>query len=372
MAEPRTAKPGQRRSVRRGVIACAMIAAIALAICLWLGRLGTEAAAPEPNERPAHAASTAHANDSATTTATAAATIASIAAPATDDTATAGTTTVTADTRIDCASTDASRQILQFLDQQIGATMALLESRGVGKWSRDDQPDLEPSGTSDDGGVKTSGSHGGYADAILKSTADNGDALSAAVFGARLLNQLQRQTRKDDDQQQRDQQLAESQQYLLKGIRGSVRGSFYFLQQLLQQRLDDYRRDVASGKRGNSDTEAAALEQQAWLHVQMRYGSFNERLYAYNVLQRQRLDEAFNSASQHQARDRAEWLTQQLNAPLPQLTADEQAAEQTAREFIDKFVATEPLLERLRCRDGKLVKATLKHEALQQLADRYK
>lgn len=357
MAEPSGHRPTASR-VR--VIAFIIVTAtLAIVAWWWFGPATNGAAAATALAMTAPPPSPPDVAESATTVATAPETNATRNAP------------LAVQTRIDCASADASNQVVHFITQQLGPSLTRLETTGVGQWSDNDRADIEPSGDSTDDGVKSNGSHSSYSDAILQELAQNGDPMSAAVYGARLLNRIERIDHKDSDHAQRERQLAESQRYLLQGIRGNVSGSFAFLQQVLQQRLDDFRRDAAYGKRSDTEVRAVEIEQHAWLYVQLRHGRFNERVQAYHRLQAKRLFKAFLPDLNDQAQTRAQQLEQQLDHATPLLTPAEQTAELAAREFIDTFVDTEPQLDRLRCRDGHLVSFEIKRQALLQLVDRY-
>lgn len=261
-------------------------------------------------------------------------------------------------------------QIEAFMDAQLGSELIELTRAKAPQWSEQDIPDLQASGDAGNAGVSTVSPHASYSNAILQASADNGDAMSAAVYGARLLVEVQRE-RATNDFMVRQQKLELSQRYLQQGLTGRVSGVWPFINQLLMAKIATNQRAAASGTMTAADVESATDQYITWLLVQNRFGSFNERMLAHHQLAREKSDKRFSADRMAQAERAAELLVSKLALVVPARSPEELRAEAAAIRFIDKVVAFEPTSNQLRCKDGNRISTELKHEAIQRLAERY-
>ena len=288
------------------------------------------------------------------------------------DTATAATTDASA-TPIDCSSPEkAKTELLDRFDRSFGRELTELFLSGAADWHERHPPDISLSWDKADAhGIKAPDTYNAYSDELLRTSAENGDTLAAALYGARLANQLIR-TGGGNDEAQLQQQLATAERYLQQGVQGRVSGALSFLWQIAQFRANRDHKWDDQHRKPTYPNRAAVIELHARTLLNQMYGTFEERITAHAMLLANTesiLPPLDNADEREQALRRARQLQQPLQKP--QRSDEERRAENAAVALISKMAGQANLLDTLRCQDGRELNSVVPDDTLEQLLERY-
>ena len=277
---------------------------------------------------------------------------------------------------IDCSDpAQAKAELLDRFDRSFGRELTELFLSGAADWHERHPPDISQSwDKSDPNGVNAPATYNAYTNEMLRTTADNGDVLAAALYGARLAAEYLRGDGSSDEATMREQ-LALAERYLQQGVQGRVSGSLGFLWQIAEFRVNRERKWDEKSRQPSFPNRDAVIELHARTLLNQMYGTFEERIMAHAMLLPNAgplLPPLDNAAEREQALNRAK----QLRQPLQQLSIAhseaEQRAENAAVALISKMSAQANLIENLRCQDGRELNSVLPENTLDELLERYK
>lgn len=275
---------------------------------------------------------------------------------------------------IDCSSPEqAKNELLDRFDRSFGREMTELFLSGAADWHERHPSDISLSWDKADAhGIKAPDTYNAYSDELLRTSAENGDTLAAALYGARLANQLIR-TGGGEDEAQLQQQLATAERYLQQGVQGRVSGSLGFLWQVAQFRANRDHKWDDQQRKPTYPNRAAVIELHARTLLNQMYGTFEERITAHAMLMtgtESILPPLDNADEREQALRRARQLQQPLQKP--QRSEEEKRAENAAVALINKMAGQANLLDTLRCQDGRELNSVVPDDTLEQMLERYK
>ncbi|MFZ5841472.1 MAG: hypothetical protein ACOY3E_01115 [Pseudomonadota bacterium] len=277
---------------------------------------------------------------------------------------------------IDCSNPEkAKTELLDRFDRSFGREFTELFLSGAADWHERHPPDISQSwDKSDPHGVNAPATYNAYTDAMLRTTADNGDMLAAAVYGARIAAQYLRGDGSNDEATLQ-QQLALAERYLQQGVQGRVSGALGFLWQIAEFRVNRDRKWDDNSRKPVFTNRDAVIELHARTLLNQMYGTFEERIMAHALLLENvgPLLPSLDNAKEHeQALHRARQLGQALQAQPAERSEAERRAENAAVALISKMSAQANLMDTLRCHDGREVSTVVSGDVLDELLERYK
>lgn len=277
---------------------------------------------------------------------------------------------------IDCSNpATAKAELMARFDRSFGLELTELFLSGAADWHEQHPPDISQSwDKSDPNGVHAPATYNAYTNAMLRTTADNGDVLAAALYGARLAAEYLRGEGSNDEAIMQEQ-LVLAERYLQQGVQGRISGALGFLWQIAEFRANRERKWDDSSSKPVFPNREAVIELHARTLLNQMYGTFEERIMAHAMLLPNAgplLPPLDNATEREQALSRAKQLRQPLQALPVDRSEAEQRAENAAVALIKKMSAQANLLDTLRCSDGRELNSVVPGDVLDELLERYK
>lgn len=292
-----------------------------------------------------------------------------------DDSETIGSTDVASNKsnliEIDCSSPEqAEEQVSDWIDRSFGGELTEFVLSGAISWAEKNPATLRESWTAPDG-LDAPAGYASYTDSMLKAAADNGDALAAAVFGAKQVKAAQKEiVRLEPEALQAKLTLAEH--YLQQGIHAKVSGVLQFYWRSAELQAERSRTREGDGYDGVLTNRNAVIETYARMLLIQLYGSFEERTMAHLMLSMPNMLPVLNDDDERKAAfERARSLASQFAGADVARSPEERRAENAVVALLTAGMRQMDVIDNMRCSDGRLLADVLPEDAFEDLAGRY-